>query len=127
VSKGKDTADRFKEINEAYEVLSDPEKRQRYDTLGSDWQRYARGPAGPGAGGSATYTTHFGEGGDFSDFFRTIFGDLGARMGHGGGRRGGFDDVLGGFETGRRGRTRGGDVQANVEITLDEAYHGARK
>ena len=127
VSKGKDTADRFKEINEAYEVLSDPEKRQRYDTLGSDWQRYARGPAGPGAGGSATYTTHFGEGGDFSDFFRTIFGDLGARMGRGGPRSGGFDDVLGGFETGRRGRTRGGDVQANVEITLDEAYHGARK
>lgn len=128
VSKGKDTADRFKEINEAYEVLSDPEKRQRYDTLGSDWQRYARGPAGPGPGAyGTTYTTRdFGDAGDFSDFFRTIFGDLGARTGRGG-RAGGFEEAFGGFETGRRARPRGDNVQANVEISLEEAYHGARK
>src|SRR5687768_217504 len=73
VNKG--SADKFKEINEAYAVLSDPDKRKRYDTLGPDWERYARagGAEGPfeGAGTDAGSATA----GDFSDFFRTIFGD----------------------------------------------------
>jgi DnaJ-class molecular chaperone len=121
VAKTKDAGERFKEISEAYEVLSDPEKRQRYDTLGSDWQRHAQ--AGPGApsGFRVQYSGDVGDLGDFSEFFRTVFGDLGGRRA---GSGVGFDaeDLFGA----RRSR-RGQDVQANVEITLEEAFSGTRR
>jgi DnaJ-class molecular chaperone len=125
VAKGKDDGQRFREITEAYEVLSDPDKRRRYDTLGPDWQRHVQtGPAGQPGGAHVEY----GDLGDFSDFFRTIFGDAAPR---GGGRgapgfgRGGFGGVedFSGFSRGSRGE----DVQANVTITFEEAYSGTRK
>ncbi len=104
---------RFKEINEANEVLSDARKRKRYDTLGANWDRFPR-PAGAGARRAQVDFAGAQDVGGFSDFFRTFFA--------GGFAGGGRDDF---FEGGSQ--VRGGDVETSVDLTLEEILNGATR
>ena len=135
----KQAEDRFKEINEAYAVLSDADKRRKYDQLGANWQQYERaaqargGGAGFPPGFEGFHVEYEGPGaerfGGFSDFFKIFFGGADAESIFGGTGRG---------RAGARSRARpasgfgfeaekGSDVSAPLEIALEDAFHGSQQ
>ncbi|MDH4291840.1 MAG: DnaJ domain-containing protein, partial [Dehalococcoidia bacterium] len=106
---------KFKEINAAHEVLSNPEKRKKYDQFGDQWE-YAEQFAKAGGRGGVKWdfgkdgtTVEYGDLSDFGDIFSSLFGDsgMGSRM--------------------KRGPQRGQDIESTIEVSLEEAYHGSAR
>lgn len=127
-NQGNKTAEeKFKEITEANEVLSDPEKRKKYDTLGANWKQYQH----TGGQGFDDFFTHFGGGRRSAGSAYEFSGDIGDIFG---GMGGGFSDFFESFFGGSRGfsgrtsqQRTAVDVEAVLNVTLEDVFNGSEK